>query len=123
VQISDIAKVSIDNAEILSFFEKFRILAAENHADIEHQLRKLILEYKIKTFLKDIDTYLFNSRIQLWRRSRMKAQSELTNISVLPRYTDELMLDKTFRDLALGSTVESKVLPSSIFQLNGKANF
>jgi len=116
VQISDIAKVPIDNAEILSFFEKFRILASESHHDIERQLRKLILEYKIKTFLKDIDTYLFNSRIQLWRRSRLNAQSELTNISVLPRYTDELMLDKTFRDLALGSTVESKVLSSSIFQ-------
>jgi hypothetical protein len=79
-------------------------------------LRKLILEYKIKAFIKDIDTYLFNSKIQRWRRNRLKSQSELTNISVLPRYTDELMLSKTLQGLSIRSKIESKVLASSIFK-------
>jgi 7-cyano-7-deazaguanine synthase in queuosine biosynthesis len=117
VHISDIAKISIENEEILNFFEKFRILAAKNHEhEIDRQLRKLILEYKVKTFIKDLDTYLFNSRIQLWRRKRLNPQSELKDISVLPRYTDESMLDKTFQDLSAHTKVESAVLPFSIFK-------
>ena len=117
VQISDISKISIENEEILNFFEKFRILASKKQEhNVDRQLRKLILEYKIKIFIKDIDTYLFNSKIQLWRRSRLKVQRELTNISVLPRYTDEFMLDKTFKDLSVYSKIESNVLSSSIFK-------
>jgi 7-cyano-7-deazaguanine synthase in queuosine biosynthesis len=118
VHISDIAKISIENEEILNFFEKFRVVASEQGKhDINRQLRKLILEYKIKSFIKDIDTYVFNSKIQHWKRRHSKSQNELTNISVLPRYTDELMLRKTFQDLASHSKVESKVLSSSIFTL------
>jgi hypothetical protein len=117
VHISDVAKVSIENEEILNFFERFRIVAAEKHShNIDRMLRKLILEYKIKAFIKDIDTYLFNSKIQRWRRNRLKSQSELTNISVLPRYTDELMLSKTLQGLSIRSKIESKVLASSIFK-------
>lgn len=117
VHASDIAKISLESEEIASFFEKFRILAAKNHEhEIDRQLRKLIFEYKVKTFIKDLDTYLLNSKIQLWRRKRAKLQSELKDISVLPRYTDEFMLDKTFQDLATHSKIESAVLPFSIFK-------
>ncbi len=121
VQISDIAKMSIDNEEILNFFEKFRNFACEQHQhDVDRQLRKLILKYKVKSFMKDIDTYVFNSKIQNWKRRRSKSQKELTNISVLPRYTDELMLRHTFQDLASRPTVESKVLSSSVFTVQAK---
>jgi hypothetical protein len=117
VRISDIKKVTIESDINLTFFEKFRSLAIEKaHWDIEYQLRKLILKYKVKIFVKDIDTYFFNSKIQNWKKNRRDPRSELKDIFVLPRYTDEMMLDELKKSISANTKFTSKVLIGSIFK-------
>jgi 7-cyano-7-deazaguanine synthase in queuosine biosynthesis len=117
VKISDINKITIDSEINLTFFEKFRSLAIEKgYMDIERELRKLIFKYKTKVFLKDVDTYLFNSAFQNWKRSRQDPQAELKDIFVLPRYTDEMMLQELKKSISSNPRFKSSVAIGSVFK-------
>jgi hypothetical protein len=117
VRVSDISKITIESDINLTFFEKFRSLAIEkSRTDVEYELRKLIFKYKLKVFIKDIDTYLFNSKIQNWKRDRSDPQSELKDVFVLPRYTDEKMLQELKNSILANPKFESSVPIGSVFK-------
>lgn len=95
ITLNDLSKISIEKEESLSFFDDLRQFAsANNFPEIEKKLNKMILSYKIKTFVKDVDRYLFGSKISGYRRKGKVEERGLSDISVVPNYGDSIILEK-----------------------------
>ncbi len=95
IQIKEISSINIKSGEDLLFIEQFFCEAKKKQIKpLTMQLAKLIFKFKSKLFLKEMDRYMFNSVLENWKRRKISINDDLTDISVLPRYTDYHMFEK-----------------------------
>ena len=94
VNLDHLRKLVIEDEENFLFFENFRERARHNNcAELTRVIDRLILKYKFKHFLLDVDKYLFKSKFKGMKNRGRTAIGDLADISVLQRETDQSMLE------------------------------
>jgi len=116
VQLDDVRKLTIEDDEMLSFFEHFRDDALKlSMPDLVRTINKIILKYKTRRFLVDVDTYFLASRLKKTRKMLNSHANSLADINVLPRASDQPMLEGLLKDHNSRNKIESTAIIGSVF--------
>jgi len=62
--------------------------------EVKRYLALLLMKFKVKSFLRSLDRLMLSSLFQRWQRRRLGLLSQLTDISLEPRYTDSYMQEQ-----------------------------
>ncbi len=115
IHLSDISKQVIEDDERLSFFEYFRRDAQEREMpQLVRALDKAIMKYKTRRYFLEIDKCLFRSKLGRLRNLIKQEDSDLTDINLFRRHSDQKMLDALLTRHQQDTPVESQELIGSV---------
>jgi len=116
ILMKDVSQIIVKGSEDLLYIEQFFFEAKnQNIKPLIRQLAKLIFKVKSKLFLRDMDRYLFNSVFENWKRRKISISDDITDISVLPRYTDYYVCEQTKANHLKQKHYKSQVNIGTIF--------
>jgi len=93
VHLDQVRKLTIEDDEMLSFFENFRKDALDRDMhELSKTLSRVIFRYKTRKYFLDIDKFLLGSKLKRLRNTGKTAVRDLADISVLPRVSDRVVL-------------------------------
>lgn len=117
VRVSDIATLSIENDEVLLFFEYFQRDAQDKGMQqLAKALNKLIFKYKSRRFFLDLDKNLLHSNLKRLRNFNKPVQNDLADISIHPRHSDHIMLKTLLACHQDGAAIRSTADIGTVFK-------